>query len=142
MCDYSLKHMASRPATVDDKLVVSKFSSSLSLGFTAGENKAEVVCVLPGTELAFDENIVESGSGVLNAFGFGGDKTHEHKTARFRQIDLEKSHVHHDAFELPDGSIVKLQNLKAGQTATVLQLPAAPKTAEEEKAQERLEVTA
>lgn len=138
MCDYSLKHLASRPATVDDKLVVSKFSSSCSLGFTSGDNKTEVVCVLPGTELAFDDNIVETGTGLL----FERSKEHEHKTARFRQIDLEKPHTHHDAFELPDGTIIKLQNLKPGQTATVLQLPAAPKTAEEEKAQERLEVTA
>lgn len=142
MCDYSLKHLASRPATVDDKLVVSRFSSSASLGFTSGDKPTEVVCVLPGTELAFDENIAQTGGKhLLDIFDRGGH-VHEHKTARFRQIDVETVHTHHDALELPDGTIIKLQDLKVGQTATVLQLPAAPQTADEAKAQERLEVVA
>ena len=34
-------------------------------------------------------------------------------------------HAHHDALEFPDGQIVKVTRLVAGQTATVLQLPAA-----------------
>ncbi len=33
-------------------------------------------------------------------------------------------HAHHDALEFPDGRIVKVTRLVAGQTATVLQLPA------------------
>lgn len=141
MCDYSLRNLASRPAKVDDKLTVSKFNSTLSLGFTNGDNKTEVVCVLPGTELAFDENIVETGS---RWYGLGGpcEKEYEHKTARFRQVNLDRTHAHHDALELSDGTIIKLQDLKVGQTATVLQLPAAPRTPEEAKEQERLEVVA
>jgi hypothetical protein len=35
-----------------------------------------------------------------------------------------KPHVHHDALEFPDGQIVKVTRLVAGQHATVLQLPA------------------
>jgi hypothetical protein len=38
--------------------------------------------------------------------------------------------------------VLLLHGLKVGQTATVLQLPAAPKTEDEAKAQERLEVVA
>ena len=34
--------------------------------------------------------------------------------------------VHHDALELPDGQIVLVTKLAAGQHATVLQLPASP----------------
>ena len=45
-----------------------------------------------------------------------------HKTAIFRQ--LANPNVHHDALEFPDGQIVLLTLLKAGQQATVLQLPA------------------
>ena len=30
MCDYSLEHLASRPAKVGDKLVTTKFSRSLT----------------------------------------------------------------------------------------------------------------
>jgi hypothetical protein len=138
MCDYSLKHLASRPAKVDDKLVVSKFRSSMSIGFTELGGDANVaVCVLPGTELAFDDAIASAG----NTFGFGG-KTFAHKVARFRQINVDTPHTHHDAIEMADGETVLLHSLKPGQTATVLQLPAAPKTAEEEKAQDRLAVVA
>lgn len=139
MCDYSLKHLASRPAAVDDKLEVSKFSSTSSLGFVdANGNSVTVVCVMPGTELAFADN-VKTGNSWLSSYG---RKEFEHKTARFRQVNLENKHTHHDALELPDGEIVMLNNLTIGQTATVLQLPAAPKTEEEVKEQQRLEVVA
>jgi len=37
---------------------------------------------------------------------------------------MNDPHVHHDALEFPDGEIVKVTRLVAGQTATVLQLPA------------------
>jgi alpha-ketoglutarate-dependent taurine dioxygenase len=142
MCDYSLRHLASRPAKVDDKLVVSKFHNSISIGFVdaaaAYEKINEVVCVLPGTELAFGDNITQAASGHP---GYG-DKEHAHNTARFRQINLENPHTHHDALELPSGAMILLHSLKPGQTATVLQLPATPKTAEEAEAQARLEVVA
>lgn len=137
MCDYSLKHLASRPAKVDDKLTVTRFRNSISIGFAGAEDADMPVCVMPGTELAFDENIATTGL----CLGFGA-KEFKHKTARFRQINVDNPHTHHDALELPDGETVLLHSLKPGQTATVLQLPAAPKTAEEAKEQERLEVTA
>jgi hypothetical protein len=38
---------------------------------------------------------------------------------------MDAPHVHHDALEFPDGQIVKLTRLVAGQTAMVLQLPPA-----------------
>jgi hypothetical protein len=44
--------------------------------------------------------------------------------ARFRQVDTDKLHVHHDALEFPNGQIVLLTRLVEGQQATVLQLPA------------------
>ena len=49
--------------------------------------------------------------------------------ARFRQIDTEKPHTHHDALEFPDGQIVLVNDPCEGQRATVLQLPAAPHAA-------------
>ncbi len=138
MCDYSLRNLVSRPAVVDDKLTVTKFSSTTSIGFAGPENANVPVCVMPGTELAFADNIKQGNSSV---FGFG-DKEHAHKTARFRQINLDTPNTHHDALELPDGEVLLLHSLKVGQAVTVLQLPAAPQTEEEAKAQERLEVTA
>ena len=44
---------------------------------------------------------------------------------------------HHDALEFPDGQIVLLTCLGEGQEATVLQLPAEPRTAVEVEAQRR-----
>jgi hypothetical protein len=52
--------------------------------------------------------------------------------ARFRQVDVGKPHVHHDAVEFPDGKIVLLTRLIEGQQATVLQLPATPQRKEQE----------
>ena len=45
--------------------------------------------------------------------------------------------AHHDALEFPDGQVVLLTFLTEGQQATVLQLPAEPKTAVEAEAQRR-----
>ncbi len=44
---------------------------------------------------------------------------------------------HHDALKFPDGQIALLTRLSPGQQATVLQLPAAPRTAEERGAEAR-----
>ncbi len=60
-----------------------------------------------------------------------------HKTAIFGQVNKGKSMAHHDALEFPDGQIVLLTRLDEGQQATVLQLPAEPKTAIEAEAQRR-----
>ena len=56
----------------------------------------------------------------------------------FRQVNKKDPHTHHDALELPDGTIVKLNELGLNQTATILQLPAAPKTEKEAEDQTRL----
>jgi hypothetical protein len=47
-----------------------------------------------------------------------------HKVAKFQQVNKGKRHVHRDALEFPDGKIVLLTQLREGQYATVLQLPA------------------
>ncbi len=49
MCDYSLHFVASRPARVDDKLVSTRFSNSLTRGFAAIDEPDVAVCLLPGT---------------------------------------------------------------------------------------------
>jgi hypothetical protein len=56
----------------------------------------------------------------------------------FRQINKDVPVAHHDALEFPDGTFVLLTNLHEGQQATVLQLPAQPKTPAETKAQTRV----
>jgi len=126
MCDYSLHHVASRPAKVSDKLVTTELGSS-ARGFAAvGEHGAKLVihdsppkvavCLLPGTELAFDDE-------VRYDRGLFGKARVNHKVARFRQIDMDDPYVQHDALEFPNGQVLKVTQLAAGQTATVLQLP-------------------
>ena len=58
------------------------------------------------------------------AFSMFGKARVEHRVARFRQINMDDPHVHHDALEFPGGHIVMVTRLVPGQTATVLQLPA------------------
>jgi hypothetical protein len=53
MCDYSLHNVKSRPAKVGDKLTTHNFYTGTG-GFAAPEDVSTAVCVLPGTELAFD----------------------------------------------------------------------------------------
>ena len=119
MCDYSLHLVASRPAKVGDKLVATHFVNSITRSFAAVGQPDVAVCLLPGTELAFDEDVQYE-----RAFSLFGRVRVNHKVARFRQVNMTDPHAHHDALEFPDGQIVKVTRLVAGQTATVLQLPA------------------
>ena len=133
MCDYSLHHVQSRPAKVGDKLTTRQFDS-LTTGFAAPEDASMAVCVLPGTELAFARNVSCYPRWVFAWKTAIINQT----TAIFRQINKDKPHTHHDALEFPDGQLVLLTHLVAGQEATVLQLPAEPATATEVRAQEPL----
>ena len=63
----------------------------------------------------------------------------KHKTAIFRQVNKTVPHTHHDALEMPCGQTVMLTGLHEGQFATVLELPAQPKTKEEAQVQKRVE---
>ena len=130
MCDFSLMMVASRPAKVGDKLETRNFGSGTT-GLCSPDDINTAVCVLPGTELAFDKPVACKGADV------------EHpKVAIFRQIEKDQPHRHHDCIEFPNGEKLLLTFLEAGQTCTVLQLPAAPKNAEEAKEQERLAIVA
>ena len=59
------------------------------------------------------------------------------KVARFRQINMGKPSVHHDALEFPDGETVLLTRLCEGQHATVLQLPASSRPVNAAEGQKR-----
>jgi hypothetical protein len=119
MCDYSLHLVASRPAKVGDKLVATDFARSITRGFSAVGEPDVAVCLLPGTEIAFEEEVQYD-----RAFSLFGKARVEHKVARFRQVNMDDPHVHHDALEFPGGQIVMVTRLMPGQRATVLQLPA------------------
>ena len=115
MCDYSLHHVATRPARIEDKLVATKFPNSITRGFAAAGEPHVAVCLLPGTEIAFDENV--------ECIGILPNKKIGQRLARFRQVNMHNAVTHHDALEFPDGQLVLLTRLCEGQRATVLQLP-------------------
>jgi hypothetical protein len=133
MCDYSLHSVKSRPAKIGDKLTTRDFGTG-TVGFAASEDMNIAVCVLPGTELSFADEVGCLPTGLIA----WRDKVIEHKTAIFRQINKERVAAHHDALEFPDGRIVLLTFLNEDQQATVLQLPAEPKTGVESEAQRRV----
>jgi hypothetical protein len=119
MCDFSLHLVKSRPAQVADKLVTTKFNNSTTRGFAAVGEPEVAVCLRPGTELVFENNVEYD-----NFLGVLPKRKVEWSTAQFRQVKLHEPHAHHDALEFPDGQVVLLTRLCEGQHATVLQLPA------------------
>ena len=127
MCDYSLHLVASRPARVGERLVSTRFPSSTTRGFASVEERNVAVCLLPGTELAFEKEVQCDVGSVFHSRRQIG-----HKLAQFRQVNKDQSDVYHDALEFPDGQIVLLTQLCEGQHATVLQLPAGPRVAMDE----------
>jgi hypothetical protein len=121
MCDYSLHNVASRAAKLGDKLVVTDFAKTITRGFAAVGEPDVAVCVLPGTELSFEDDVQ-----YHHALSRSGKARVNHKVARFRQVNLDNPHIHHDAVEFPGGEIVMVTHLFAGQKVIVLQLPARP----------------
>jgi hypothetical protein len=127
MCDFSLEAVRSRPAKVGDKLTTHNFNWGTG-GFCAPEDQGTAVCLLPGTELSFVEEVRQW------AMAPWSSNVISYRTAIFRQVNKDKAYTHHDALEFPDGKIVLLTTLKPGQQATVLQLPAEPQKAQERPA--------
>ena len=132
MCDYSLHSVASRPVKLGDKLVVTEFLRAITRGFTAVGEPEVAVCLLAGTELAFESDVR-----YHRALSIFGKARANHNVARVREVNLDNAYVHHDALEFPDGRIVLVTRLVANQRATVLQLPAQPVTELETDSQKR-----
>ena len=100
--------------------------NTITNGFSGVGEPNVAVCLLPGTEIAFDRNVECKRSfdiGILPSKKIG------QRLARFRQVDIENAATHHDALEFPDGQVVLLTRLCEGQRATVLQLPAVTRPA-------------
>jgi hypothetical protein len=127
MCDYSLESVASRPAKVGEKLVSTHFPNSITRGFAPVGEPGVAVCLLPGTELAFEKDVEYEPRFHL----FQQSEKSADKVAQFRQVNPNQPHRHHDALEFPGGQIVLLTRLQPGQVATVLQLPTSPRVVKE-----------
>ena len=117
MCDYSLENVLSRPAAVADRLVTTTFSNTITRGFAAADDINMAVCLMPGTELAFEHEVEYDHPVTHRRTRAAGDGA----LPRHRSAD---PYAHHDALEFPDGLVVPLTRLIPGQKASVLQLPA------------------
>src|SRR5262249_32450436 len=99
--------------------------------FAAAGAPHVAVCLLPGTEIAFDENVEcepSFGTGILPNKKIG------QRLARFRQINMNKPGAPHGAVELPGRQESPVNRLCEGQRGTVLQLPAGARPAAAEEA--------
>jgi len=123
MCDYSLHAVATRPAQVGETLITMTFRGTATRGF-ASENEPDVaVCMLPGTELAFADNVRYDSRWIWT-------RQVDFRVGKFGAIDRHIRNRHHDTIEFPDGSHVLVTLLCEGQRATVLQLPVAQQVAD------------
>jgi hypothetical protein len=116
MCDYSLHAVASRPAKVGETLVTTTFPRTSTRGFAAEGEPGVVVCLLPGTELAFEQDVKYYREWIWA-------RTTSFHVGKFGVVEPSVPDRHHDAIEFPDGSNVLVTLLVEGQRATVLQLP-------------------
>ena len=116
MCDYSLHAVATRPAVVGETLVTTTFRGTSTRGFASESDLGVAVCMLPGTELAFENDVRYDNRWIWT-------RTINSRVGKFGKIDPHIPERHHDAIEFPDGSYVLVTQLVEGQRATVLQLP-------------------
>ena len=117
MCDYSIAaNTKTRAAEKNDRLITHRFGHTK--GFAPQSDPETAVCLLPGTELAFDAPIEK--------YGLMGATSTEQTVAIFEQVDKEQLHCYHDMLELPDGQKILLNDLTEGQTLRVLSLPVSP----------------
>ena len=108
MCDYSLHAVPSRPAEVGECLVCTCFPGSSTFGFASPKELGVAVCLLPGTELAFEKN-------VRYHRGWFRSLAVNFNVAKFCKLDPEAPQKHHDALAFPDGSTVLVNTLVRGQ---------------------------
>jgi hypothetical protein len=116
MCDYSLHAVTSRPAEVGEELVTTTFRGTSTRGFASEKDPGVAVCLLPGTELAFTEDVRYDNRWIWT-------RTINSRVGKFGKIDPLVPERHHDAVEFADGSYVLVTQLVEGQRVTVLQLP-------------------
>src|SRR5258707_7007678 len=108
MCDYSLQAVASRPAKVGETVITTTFRGTSTRGFASENDPAVAVCLLPGTKLAFAEDVKYDNRWIWT-------KTAGFRVGKFNEVDPNTPDRHHDAIEFPDGSHLLASQLCNGQ---------------------------
>ena len=97
MCDYSLHAVATRPAQVGETLITTTFRGTSTRGFASESEPAVAVCMLPGTELAFAENVKYDNRWIWTKtvnFGLGNSAR---STRMFRIVTMMRSNFQMEA---------------------------------------------
>lgn len=133
MCDYSLHAVASRAAKAGETLVTTTFRGTATRGFASESDLTVAVCLMPGTELAFTEDVKYDSPWLWT-------RTVRQRVAKFTAVARDVPDRHHDAIEFVSGKQVLVTQLRTGQRVMVLQLPA-PKQGAERKTTAPIEAT-
>jgi hypothetical protein len=91
---------------------------TVTRGLAAAAEPQTAVCLLPGTEVAFDQDVQ-----YAHPLLWFRNRTIKERVARFRQVNTDNSQTHHDALEFPSGRLMLVTQLAEHQRLTVLQLP-------------------
>jgi hypothetical protein len=92
------------------------FRGTSTRGFASESDPTVAVCLLPGTELAFEAEVKYDNRWIWT-------RTIDSRVGKFGKIDPHVHDRHHDAIEFPDGNYVLVTQLCEGQRVSVLQLP-------------------
>ena len=82
MCDYSLHAVKTRPAEVGETLISTTFRGTSTRGFASEREPAVAVCMLPGTELAFAQDVRYDNRWIWT-------RTTDWRVGKFNQIEPE-----------------------------------------------------
>ena len=92
---------------VGDAIVSTSFRGTSTRGFAVEGEPGVAVCLLPGTELAFDRDIKYDRNWIST-------RSAGTQVARFCAVELNRQHQHHDALMFPDGNTVLVTLLLEG----------------------------
>src|SRR5260370_24908241 len=104
MCDYSLHAMASRPAKVGETLITTTFPRTPTRGFAAEGEPGGAACLLPGTELAFEQDVTYDQRWI-------SPRTTSFRVAKFGVVETHAPHSPHDTVEVAYRSQFRISRL-------------------------------
>jgi hypothetical protein len=135
-----------RPPNESDQIIIDMAAALMEVSTLGPQQARDLALALLEGHLTTPKNLPRGyrrmpKSSILTARelpvtfkGREGNVADKVRLARFRQINLDNPVIHHDALEFPDGQVVLVTRLCAGQRATVLQLPAGTRAATTEHA--------
>ena len=97
MCDYSLHAVASRPAQVGETLITTTFRGTSTRGFASENDPAVAVCMLPGTELAFADDVKYDNRWIWTRASISGSENSTRSTRTSAIVTMTRSNFRTEA---------------------------------------------